>query len=286
MKKYLYLLFAAFVATTMVACTEKVGSEPGNDPTAVATIYQLAAPKECDPDTTCKLRICPNSTSRKMWVLAELEADKEAYVSSKGEAAYAKYVSENGTSYEAADQDILLENLAGKYVITAVVADAGNNLKAYEYKYEGILWQDFCTATLYSGHLEAFLGNQFPTPVKLQKADGRNEYRFVAPYYAAASRYGFTQYAQDGYNLRFEWDGQSESIKPISDRVIDGLYVLANGFVHPNYGMTYWFVDSDPNYTFYDAENKMFQIETKLSIFQGSSPGAFGWYDDWYILDL
>lgn len=282
MKKYLYLLFAAFVATTMVACTEEVGTEPGNDPTAVATIYQLAAPKECDPDTTCKLRICPNSTSKKMWVLAELEADKEAYVSSKGEAAYAKYVSENGTSYEAADQDILLENLAGKYVITAVVADAGNNLKAYEYKYEGILWQDFCTATVYSGHLEGLLGNQFPTPVVLQKADGRNEYRFVAPYYAAASRYGFTQYVQDGYHFRFEWDGQSESIKPVSSSVSGGLYVLQTGFLHPSYGMVYWYVDPDPNYTFYDAANKMFQIETQMTV----GAGSFGWFDDWYLLDL
>lgn len=281
MKKYLYLLFAAFVATTMVACTEEVGTEPGNDPTAVATIYQLAAPKECDPDTTCKLRICPNSTSKKMWVLAELEADKEAYVSSKGEAAYAKYVSENGTSYEAADQDILLENLAGKYVITAVVADAGNNLKAYEFKYEGILWQDFCTATLVSGHMGGLFGQNFEGKVVLQKADGRDEYRFVSPYYTMLSAMGMS-YAQEGYHLRFEWDGQSESIKPVSSSVSGGLYVIPSGFMHPSYGMVYWYVDSDPSYTFYNAEYKAFQIETQMTV----SAGSFGWYDDWYYLDL
>lgn len=282
MKKYLYLLFAAFVATTMVACTEEVGTEPGNDPTAVATIYELAAPADVDPDTTCKIRIAPNSTSKKMWVLAELEADKEAYVSSKGEAAYLKYVSENGTLYEAIDQDILFENLAGKYVITVVVADASQNLKGYEYKYEGILWQDFCTATLYTGHLQAFFGSQLPTTVQMQKADGRDEYRFVSPYQTIAEKYGLTQYTEAGHHFRFEWDGQSAAIKPVSDKQSSGLYILTSGFYHPSYGMVYWYVDSDPNYTYYDAENKMFQIETQMTV----GAGAFGWYDDWYILNL
>ena len=282
MKKYLYLLFAAFVASTMVACTEEVGTVPGNDPNAVATIYQMPAPAECDPDMTCKIRVAPNSTTKKMWVLAELEADKDAYVASKGEAAYAKYVTENGTSYEVADQDILLENLAGKYAITVVVADAAGNLKQYVHKYEGILWQNFCTATMYTGHLQKLFGNQFPTTVQLQKADGRDEYRFLQPYQTAAEKYGFTQYTEGGHHFRFLWDGQSAKITPVSSNMSSGLYIMTTGFYHPSYGMVYWYVDSDPNYTFYDAENKMFQIETQMTV----GAGSFGWFDDWYILDL
>ena len=282
MKKYLYLLFAAFVASTMVACTEEVGTVPGNDPTAVATIYELPAPAECDPDMTCKLRIAPNSTTKKMWVLAEKEADKDAYVASKGEAAYAKYVTEQGTAYEAADQDILLENLAGKYVVTVVVADAKGNLKQFAHNYEGILWQDFCTAELYSGHLNKFFGNYLATEVKLQKADGRDEYRFVQPYQTVAEKWGITQYTEGGHHFRFLWDGKSANIKPVSKGMNSGLYILTTGFYHPSYGMVYWYVDSDPNYTFYDASEKMFQIETQMTV----GAGSFGWFDDWYYLNL
>ena len=282
MKKYLYLLFAAFVASTMVACTEEVGTVPGNDPTAVATIYELPAPAECDPDMTCKLRIAPNSTTKKMWVLAEKEADKDAYVASKGEAAYAKYVTEQGTAYEAADQDILLENLAGKYVVTVVVADAKGNLKQFAHSYEGILWQDFCTAELYSGHLNKFFGNYLATEVKLQKADGRDEYRFVQPYQTVAEKWGITQYTEGGHHFRFLWDGKSANIKPVSKGMNSGLYILTTGFYHPSYGMVYWYVDSDPNYTFYDASEKMFQIETQMTV----GAGSFGWFDDWYYLNL
>ena len=282
MKKYLYLLFAAFVASTMVACTEEVGTVPGNDPTAVATIYELPAPAECDPDMTCKLRIAPNSTTKKMWVLAEKEADKDAYVASKGEAAYAKYVTEQGTAYEAADQDILLENLAGKYVVTVVVADAKGNLKQFAHNYEGILWQDFCTAELYSGHLNKFFGNYLATEVKLQKADGRDEYRFVQPYQTVAEKWGITQYTEGGHHFRFLWDGKSANIKPVSKGMNSGLYIMTTGFYHPSYGMVYWYVDADPNYTFYDASEKMFQIETQMTV----GAGSFGWFDDWYYLNL
>ena len=172
--------------------------------------------------------------------------------------------------------------MAGKYVVTVVVADAKGNLKQFAHNYEGILWQDFCTAELYSGHLNKFFGNYLATEVKLQKADGRDEYRFVQPYQTVAEKWGITQYTEGGHHFRFLWDGKSANIKPVSKGMNSGLYIMTTGFYHPSYGMVYWYVDADPNYTFYDASEKMFQIETQMTV----GAGSFGWFDDWYYLNL
>lgn len=125
MKKYLKLAFIAVMAVALYGCKESEGTDAGSDSTPVVTIYNNDVPAGYSTDNTVSLRLCPNNKVQKMYVYTELKDDKDAYVTSNGEAAYMTRVVENGTEYEGKDLDVVITDLAGLYATTVVAEDAG-----------------------------------------------------------------------------------------------------------------------------------------------------------------
>lgn len=208
MKKYLYLLFAAFVATTMVACTEKVGTEPGNDPNPVVTIYTLAAPADYDPDQTVALRLAPNNKVDKMYILAELKATKDAYIKEKGEDAYANYVVQNGSEVSLESLDVVIPELMGLHAITVVALDKAGNKFSYETTYKGILWIDAGQAYIFQNMCHNGVA-YFNGYVNVQRQDDCNIFRVVDMYHQLG---GNTVPSNTDSVLTFEFDANHDLV--------------------------------------------------------------------------
>ena len=149
MKKYLKLAFIAVMAVALYGCKESEGTDAGSDSTPVVTIYNNDVPAGYSTDNTVSLRLCPNNKVQKMYVYTELKDDKDAYVTSNGEAAYMTRVVENGTEYEGKDLDVVITDLAGLYATTVVAEDAGGNRMAYENIFKGVIWVDAGRAYIY-----------------------------------------------------------------------------------------------------------------------------------------
>jgi hypothetical protein len=128
-----------------------------------------------------------------------------------------------------------------------------------------IKWELFASGTWTSSFFED------SWPQDLYKADGQNIYRFYGPYV-------------EGYDIRFEWDGESLSIKPLNGEsaTLDGAAVVryATGYNHPSYGMVYFNIDPDPNWTYFDVANKTLNLNGAFTI----SAGSFGWMDEVYTI--
>jgi len=101
----------------------------------------------------------------------------------------------------------------------------------------------------------------------LYKAEGQDTYRFYGPY-------------AEGYDIRFIWDGKSKSITPTGGEsaVVGGAPVVryATGVLHPTYGMFYFNIDPDPEYTYFDIEAKKLVLNGAFTV----AAGSFGWYDE------
>ena len=278
MKKIVYAALF-FLAAGTVGCKEAdngyaVDTEPK------ATIYAQALPDGYDADITCGVRICPNAQTEKMYLLAELLTDKEAFVAASGEAAYMNKVVSEGTVFEAKDQEVILENLAGKYALT-VVAVNGSSLVATEYLFNGILWENFAVGYYLSGLLPQVFGasGYFDWDATLEHAtiDGKEIYRLKDLYHNS----GFYQYTEGGHHLLFEWNG-GEAIVPQGNTNSDGYYPVATGFLHPNYGMIYITIDSDPEYSGFDPEEDMFIFNGYLNVNAGR---LTDWDYDFFIVE-
>jgi hypothetical protein len=128
-----------------------------------------------------------------------------------------------------------------------------------------VKWELYAEGTWTS----AFFADSWPQ--ELYKADGQNIYRFYGPY-------------TEGYDIRFEWDGSSESITPLNGEaaVVGGapVWVYETGYVHPDFGMVSFCIDPDPEYTYFDLENKLLNLNGAFTV----SAGSFGWMDEVYSI--
>jgi hypothetical protein len=153
MKKYIYSLFSALLATVVLtSCVEDEGTAPGNDPNPVVTIYQYTVAKPLNPDNDVTLRFAANSQTEEAYYLVEKTADKNARVASIGEAGYKDYVVQNGAKLSdisgASDADVTLTDLFGEYTITAVAVGSGKKIAA-ETVFTGLIWEDVVSGTYY-----------------------------------------------------------------------------------------------------------------------------------------
>ena len=241
MKKFLYMLFAAFVATTMVACTEKVGSEPGNDPNPVVTIYTMDAPADYDPDQTAAVRLAPNNKVAKMYIYAELKAQKDAFVKEKGEAAYADYVVQNGSEVSKENLDVVIPELMGLNAITVVATDAAGKKFSYETTYKGILWIEAGQAYIFQNIVHNGV-SYFSGYVNVQRQDDCNIFRVIDMYHQLAP-----DYAPSNPNsvLTFEYD---------SDRQLVNFGTSYEPHIYINFGgyHGYWVPGQYPSYCYVD----------------------------------
>lgn len=153
MKKYIYSLFMVlFTTTTMISCIEDEGTEVGNDPNPVITLYQYNAGKPNNPDNDVMLRFATNNKVSEVYYLAEKTEDKDAYIKNNGEDAYLNYVVEKGTKLTdvsgTSNVDIVITGLYGEYTITAVAI--GGNMKASaKTVFTGLDWTDVVSGTYY-----------------------------------------------------------------------------------------------------------------------------------------
>ena len=95
-----------------------------------------------------------------------------------------------------------------------------------------------------------------------------------------------TQYSEPGYNLDFKWDGGSR-IEFFEEADANGLVMIASGFNYPGYGMVYLNIDTDPDYTGYDADEDIFILNYRALV-----PVSGGWgllldwdYDYFYMIE-
>lgn len=151
MKKYIYNLFAGVMVMALFsACTEDMGTTPGNDSQATVTLYKYAAEAPYDGDCDVMVRVAANSATTEAYALAEPKADKEKRIAELGSDGYNNYVVEHGEKLSdikgASIQDKVFTSLKGENVIT-VVAVGGGNKKAAEVEFTGITWTTVATGT-------------------------------------------------------------------------------------------------------------------------------------------
>ena len=75
MKKYIHMMTAAVAFMCLAACTEKLGTEPGNDPAPHATIYQYNPGAGYNSDEDIVVRFVANNKAESVHYLVELLAD-------------------------------------------------------------------------------------------------------------------------------------------------------------------------------------------------------------------
>lgn len=181
MKKYIYIFLAAFLAAmNLTSCTEDEGTEPGNDPNPVVTIYQYEASSPNNPDNDVVLRLAANNKTNEAYYLVEKTADKTARLQSLGESGYAEYVVANGSKVEGiagvSDADLLLTDLYGPYTIT-VVAVNGASMTSSETTFIGLEWADVVTGTYLFNAVKSLGLSPVKTVLQVCTTDD-NLYRF------------------------------------------------------------------------------------------------------------
>ena len=109
-------------------------------------------------------------------------------------------------------------------------------------------WSDYASGTYTSAYMEAGWTQT------LQRAEeDHTQYRFENWYMGAEGRD-----VEEGYDLRFTWDGSSRNIVFSEPADAYGLVSIPTGYYHPSDGMTYLYIDSNPDYTYYDASGSRF----------------------------
>lgn len=151
MKKYIYSLFTVlFAAVAITSCSADEGTDEGNDPRPMVTLYQYSAVKPNNPDNDVRLRFATNNKVSELYYIVEKTTEKDAYVKANGEEAYLDYVVEKGEKLAdasgASDVDITITGLFGEYTITAVAI--GGGAKASDKAvFTGLDWEDVTTGT-------------------------------------------------------------------------------------------------------------------------------------------
>lgn len=142
MKKYIIILATAVAALSLASCTEKLGTEPGNDTLPAVTPYNYAPTSEYDGDTDQRVRFVSNGKVTKAFYLVEKKADKLAEIASKGEDAYIEKVISQGTEISFPADGVfetIITDMPGVYDISVAATD-GTNKTLHATTFEGIPW--------------------------------------------------------------------------------------------------------------------------------------------------
>ena len=151
MKKYIKsLLMLVLAAMALTGCREEVGTDPGNDGTPIATVYQYTAGAGYNSDNDCLFRVATNAAVGEVYYLAELKTEKEARNMTAD--AYAEYVVAHGTKVDvkASDyKDVYVTNLHGLYAVT-VVAVKGGTKTSQSIEFAGLDYKPYGTGVYHS----------------------------------------------------------------------------------------------------------------------------------------
>ena len=149
MKNILHIIAAGVVFSLLAACSEKLGTEPGNDPTPKATIYQYAPGEGYNSDEDVVVRFVSNGKVEKLCYLVEPVAEKESFINENGEAEYAKKVLSEGLEVPSAElksYNDTLTGLAGTYAVTAAAVSGGETILS-ESVFYGLSWSTLSSGT-------------------------------------------------------------------------------------------------------------------------------------------
>lgn len=149
MKNILHIIAAGVVFSLLVACSEKLGTEPGNDPTPKATIYQYAPGEGYNSDEDVVVRFVSNGKVEKLFYLVEPADEKESFINENGEAEYAKKVLSEGLEVPSAElksYNDTLTGLAGTYAVTAAAVSGGETILS-ESVFYGLSWSTLSSGT-------------------------------------------------------------------------------------------------------------------------------------------
>ena len=133
--------------TLFAACQEDEGTDPGNDSTPVASVYEYAAGDGYNADNDCRFRVATNSATQEVYYLAQLDEEKKAMKMT--DQQYADYVVEKGTKIDvkaASDADVYVKDLHGLYDIT-VVAVNGNTKTQQSFQFAGLDYKPYGQGT-------------------------------------------------------------------------------------------------------------------------------------------
>jgi hypothetical protein len=266
MKKILYSL-AILLGLSLAGCSEADNLAGDGDTLPAVTIYSYDIPAGADPDATVNLRFIPNLVCDKFYVLIEKKADKDAFIATNGESAYADRVVAQGTQYPVAPKDYLDETLAGAYAITAVgVSGSGEKGAPVEFVFNGIEWSLVGTAYYYED--ASFTATAI---------DGIPANWYVSTN-LETTRYKLEDYYGDlgahGYTMKLSWDDTgaltfySGQASPTAN-----MWLLPTPYTNATYGAMYADVDLDPDYTYYDEGVVYINFRRRVDA------GTFaGWY--------
>lgn len=149
MKNILHIIAAGVVFSLLVACSEKLGTEPGNDPTPKATIYQYAPGEGYNSDEDVVVRFVSNGKVEKLFYLVEPADEKESFINENGESEYAKKVLSEGLEVPSAElksYNDTLTGLAGTYAVTAAAVSGGETILS-ESVFYGLSWSTLSSGT-------------------------------------------------------------------------------------------------------------------------------------------
>jgi hypothetical protein len=258
MKKIFSLALLVCGALLLNACKVTQGTEPGNDSNPALSIYPLL-PGDLNPDTTFSFRVAANNKVSKIYVLVG---------SAEAEAATVK---SQGTAYPGQlHTEIIMENMSGSLVASVVGEDASGNLT--DVGTASFVGYDLIgTATIeIAPALTAAFGGPGLTTAEVYRSSGDpHDLKLTGPIDAASS-----------IKLRYADDG---SLTITNKEPAGSLSGIPSGFLHATYGMWYLDVDEDPEYTWYDEESQVLNLNFRRIV----SAGSFsGWYDLTYTITL
>lgn len=149
MKNILHIIAAGVVFSLLAACSEKLGTEPGNDPAPKATIYQYEPGEGYNSDEDVVVRFVSNGKVEKLCYLVERAEEKESFINENGEAEYAKKVLSEGLEVPSAElksYNDTLTGLAGTYAVTAAAVSGGETILSESIFY-GLSWTTLSSGT-------------------------------------------------------------------------------------------------------------------------------------------
>ena len=120
-------------------------------------------------------------------------------------------------------------------------------------------WEVFAEGTYYSGLFE----EEFP--VTMERAKENQSYYKLKDVY------------EEGYDYKL-LVAEDGSISMMQDLNSNGMYDVETGYIYGSYGMIKSYLDPDPEWSYFDAENQMIA----LSQYFYCSGGPFGWIDDYF----
>lgn len=191
-KNIIYSACVGLCSMFMLSCSADMdvkleNDNSGNSGEPRATVYQYEAPAGYNPDNDTQLRFVFTSNVEKAYYLAELQADKVAFVEENGENAYIQHVIDNGAEASIDEStnsaDVTLTGLKGMNEISVVAVGKNGAKYIASTTFEGIIWNDVCKGTYYFSVLANALGAASKENVQLQVAESNpNMYRLVNLY--------------------------------------------------------------------------------------------------------